>query len=175
MRNNFIYELGWAEFNYDHLYDICTDQVTYESRRLLPHQRRVSDDPYMSSLREKYPFLGSIFNIYYIKNGLPIHIDAKRKCALNIPIRNCEFSDTIWWKSIEEEKLQYDYTKVAHIVENSVEEIYRSTLSVPTLINTTIPHSVVNRGSGVRITISWGITWETDYEQACREFDEFRS
>lgn len=169
MKNNYVFELDWLEFDYDALYRVCTTPPERDSG-ILPYQRHVDSDPYMKAVQEQYPFLGKLFNIYSVRNSLPVHIDAKRKSVVNIPVRNTSDSSTIWYEMEDKMMTVYDASKVAHIVQNPLKEIYRHTLNVPTLIDVTIPHSVENRSSEPRITISWGISDKIEYEQACRLF-----
>lgn len=78
-----------------------------------------------------------------------IHIDniPPRHCALNFPIAKCEDVPIIWYRG-EGEKVDYQmprYVVDISITEpGTVEEIDRVTLTVPTLINTSIWHSVDN-------------------------------
>lgn len=173
MRTDYFFELDWMELDYDSLYQVCLSP-SKESRKLLPHQRYVSDDKYMQAIRDKYPFMGSLFNIYFIKNGLPIHIDAKRKCALNIPVKNTQDSSTIWYHNSDTIKTEYDPQMVVHTVKTTVNEECRMTLSKPTLMKIDVPHSVENKSREPRVTISWALPMDIDYEEACRLFNHAR-
>lgn len=171
MHNHYCLELDCMDLDYESLYAICYDPSS-KSRNLLPHQRYVSDDKYMQRIRERYPFMGSLFNVYFLKSGLPIHIDAKRSCAVNIPVQNTENSSTIWYSHPESPSTDYDPKLVVYRISSKVNEEYRMTLRKPTLMNITIPHSVENRSPEPRVTISWGLSRDINYETACRLFEQ---
>lgn len=160
--NDCIFEID-VDLNLDHLSDLAFKQQTNS----LEYQNLVSNDLYLTDLKKQFPFLSSKYNTYFLKPGavLPIHIDAKRSCALNIPISNVDKSYTMFYKHIEEPKLEYVQEWIYHKVNSKVEEIFRFTLSKPTLINNAIPHSVVNYSDKTRIIISWSIMPEYSFNE----------
>jgi hypothetical protein len=123
------------------------------------HHRFVKDDLYLTQIRNKYPFLSGVFNVYkHPPNySVPIHIDADRFCAINIPICNTDQSSTIFYHKNQNTEIEYDSHRILNLVKSPVEECFRFTLTKPTLINTTYPHSVVNNSSETRIIISWSV------------------
>jgi hypothetical protein len=141
--------------------DILTD-IAISSRPLkdlAAHHRLVKDFPYMTQLKNKYPFLSTVFNVYKHPSGysVPIHIDADRFCAINIPICNTEHSETIFYVMNNDVEVKYDSKRILNQINSGVTECFRFTLLKPTIIDTTKPHSVVNYGSETRIIISWSV------------------
>ncbi len=171
MNKDYCLELDCMELDHDSLLQICHNP-SIKSSNLLPHQRYVSDDKYMQRIRDRYPFMGSLFNVYFLNSGLPVHVDAKRVCAVNIPVQNTENSSTIWYSLCEPIYSDYDPMLVAHRIKSKVKEEFRMTLMKPTLMNISVPHSVENRSGEPRITISWGLSRDITYETACRLFNE---
>ena len=92
-------------------------------------------------------------------NKRPIHIDAGRRKALNIPILNCDIISTTYFYDQPSpfrnriEPIQEYQISIVHRVLVLMDEF---SLTNPTIINTSIPHSVVNNGSGHRVIMSWG-------------------
>ena len=125
---------------------------------ILPHQRLVKDDAYMSEIRSLYNFLSPVYNIYSTRpfNSMPPHIDAKRKCAINIPVQNTENTDTVFYTGDQMES-EYVHACVYHLIKSPITETFKFSLSGPTLINNTVPHSVINNTDKERIIISWSI------------------
>lgn len=134
---------------------------------IAPHHRLVKDFSYLSDLQRKYPFLSGVFNVYKHPAGysVPIHIDAGRFCAINIPICNTEHSSTIFYNLDNDAQIQYDSKRILNQITSGVTECFRFTLTEPTLINTTKPHSVINTGSETRIIISWSVLKPITFEQ----------
>jgi hypothetical protein len=135
---------------------------------LKPHQRLVENNPSLVLLRKKFPFLGSIYNIYVFppKIGLPVHIDSFRKCAINFPIKNTLESTTIFYKSDEPLSLKHVESKSYDLVLSNKTEVFRFTLEHPTLINNMIPHNAMNFSTSPRVVLSWGIDNNIDYNTA---------
>lgn len=143
-----------------------------QGTKLLPHQNNVEQDQYLLSVKNKYPFLGSIFNVYRLppKTKMMIHIDAKRNAAINIPISGVENSFTIFYKFIGEPKLKFIDRQVLYMVDSPVEEIFRFNLKNPTLINNSIPHNVDNFGNDIRIIFSWSIQHQYSFSDIQKYF-----
>ena len=137
------------------------------------HQRLVADDEYLSSIKEKFPFLSSLYNIYNTKEIIPLHIDSARACAFNIPIDNTQDSDTIFYSSLEDISLEYDENNSLHKVNSNVKEIFKFTLTEPTLIDNSIPHMVINRSSKNRIVLSWSVNHEHSFLDTVELFKKF--
>lgn len=149
-------------------------KLAFESKRILGrpnHHRLVSDDSYLSGIKEKYWFLSPIYNVYKFTE-LPIHIDAGRNCTLNIPLTNTEFTETIVY-----EKVKTDFTYIAdavlHRLDNTsnLKFLYKFSLCRPTLFNTTFPHQVMCNGYE-RISISWSVLSQYTFHQAINFFKE---
>lgn len=164
IKNKFIHELD-IDLDIDYLYNITVNNNTING--LPSHHRIVCEDAYLTTIKNKYPFLSSIFNVYKHAPGysLPIHIDADRFCALNIPISNTENSSTIFYNKPDNVTLEYDSERILNRVKTSVEECFRFTLRKPTLINTTYPHNVVNNGPHTRIIISWSVLKPISFQE----------
>jgi hypothetical protein len=130
-------------------------------------QQLIDQDPYLKNLKLAYPFLSPKFNIYFSdpKSEIPLHIDAKRNCALNIPLENTVDSHTIFYKFIEDPKLTYNSKWIFNEINSKVEETFRFTLMKPTLINNAVPHSVLNYGDKRRIVLSWSILPEYTFNE----------
>jgi hypothetical protein len=138
-------------------------------KNLKAHQFLVNDFPYLKNLHVQFPFLASIFNIYYDTPGrhIPLHIDAGRKCAINIPIMGTENTWTVFYKLINSDSdLPYnDGLVVYDVSENQAEEVFRFTLARPTLVNTgSAPHKVENNSAVNRIIISWSVLPEFTFQ-----------
>jgi hypothetical protein len=122
----------------------------------------INDDPYLKSIQEKFPFLGSWLNIYHTPpNGyIPFHIDGHRKAAFNIPIQDCnETSQTIWYEPLPgtEFSIWYKEDERHYRVEGERVEAYRFALVRPTLIRNDVAHDVKRfNATGTRIIASWG-------------------
>ena len=126
---------------------------------LASHQRMVSSSEYLSQLKTQFPFLSNLYNIYKSPQSFitPVHIDYHRNCAINIPISNTENSHTVFYKLLDPIQLRYIPERVYNLVESSMTEIFRFTLTEPTLINTKLPHGVLDSGDHHRIIMSWSV------------------
>jgi hypothetical protein len=174
IRNEFIYELG-IDFDLDYIKDLVLNKKPNKVPGLADHHRRVRDDEYMTSLKEKYPCLSEIYNIYVLPKGLgiPMHIDKDRKSALNIPIQGTESTDTVFFKVEGDLEIVYDEKRIYNLVKSSVSEVFRNTLSRPLLINNSIPHRVVNRDlENIRISVSWSMLPDVTFDEAIKIFNE---
>lgn len=132
---------------------------------LKTHQRYVSNESYLFELKNTYPFLSNLYNIYPTPAGynVPIHICPGRGCALNIPIQYTEDSYTVFYEPKDELKVTYSVPRVYEIIESEMLEVYRYTLTEPVIMNTLLPHSVFGGPAKTRIIMSWSIT--TSYEE----------
>jgi hypothetical protein len=86
-----------------------------------------------------------------------VHVDAARNCALNIPIINTENSHTIFYKTNNNLETKEISKRVYHLISSEVSEVFRFTLTEPTLINTKMPHGVLDSGNQNRIIMSWSV------------------
>jgi hypothetical protein len=158
------------DLDYEYLRNLVYTSKPIEGRP--NHHRLVSDDEYMTTIRNKYTFLSTIYSVYRMVDGLPVHVDAARQCTLNIPLVNTENSTTIVYEPIVSETV-HDRNTVIHIIpdRDKLIETFRFTLDRPTLFNTTMPHEVVQH-SGERISISWSVSAEIGFEEAIQLFSE---
>ena len=156
--NDFVYEPSIV-LDMDYLKTMVAEQQYAIKQGLATHQRYVNEIPYLNSIREKLPFLSAVFNIYTTRPnaGIVMHTDAKRSCAFNIPIANTENSTTAFYEFAEEPKLIYNERFVFNEVRSRVNEMFKFTLTVPTLINNSGPHEVKNLGNKNRVIISWSV------------------
>jgi len=133
---------------------------------LATHQRYVDKEPYLVELRNQFPFLGNLYNIYNTRWDYvtPVHIDSNRCCALNIPIENVEGSYTVYYKLNTELVSNLIPDRAYNIVKSENTEAFRFTLEQPTIINTKIPHNIIhNTTKANRIVMSWSI--DLPYEE----------
>ena len=160
MNNEYIFT-PTLDIDLEKIKEIALRRLSMPIEGMAVHQRNVSDEPYLVEVKEKYPFLGKIYNIYptLADAVIPIHICPGRGCGLNFPIQYTTESHTIFYKfitdnytSLGHEDKVYDTFNPAH-----VEEVFRYTLEVPTLMNTRIPHSVISGPNEQRIILSWSI------------------
>jgi hypothetical protein len=165
INNDYVYELI-DNFDTTYLKEIIHKMKT--NYALLPHQNLVDHDSYLSSIRKKYPFLSSLFNVYQTAPGrsIPLHIDSKRNCALNIPIMNTECSYTIFYKFKEDTDIELKHVpeRVYDLIESPVEETFKFTLNKPSLVNNSVPHKMLNFGDKTRIIISWSVQEQYSFE-----------
>jgi len=149
--------------------------VSNNADGLKSHQRLVKDNPSLSALQEKFPFLGSIYNIYVFPpgQGLPVHIDSARKCAINIPISNTLDSTTVFYKLEEPVVLEHVAERVYDKVISNKIEVFRFTLTHPTLINNTVAHSATNYSDKPRVVLSWGLNKDIDFNIAKELLSEY--
>lgn len=168
---NYIYETE-LNLDMDELRKIVDNDSRYKTQ--YAHHRLVKNNQYLSHIKEKLPFLSPVYNIYYFEAGriVPTHIDGDRYCALNIPVYNTEDSHTIFYESSDSHELQYDENRILYYVKNEVKETFRFTLTKPTVINTTLPHGVINNGIHTRVIISWSFIKPTTFDQAKRILQE---
>ena len=165
--NDYICELD-LNIDIPYIKDLVVRQLNVTKQGLAGHQRLVRDDPYLTSIREKIPFLSTTWNIYVTapRARIVLHTDAKRNCAFNIPIANTENSKTNFYEFIEEPKLIYNERFVFSEVRSRVKQVYSYTAIRPLLINNSGPHEVVHDGPGHRIIMSWSIKQDITYFEA---------
>jgi hypothetical protein len=163
--NDFVFELS-IDLDFKKIKDIVLENQFNIIENIASHQRLVKDSEYLSSMRDKYPFLCKEYNIYTIqgKRNIPIHIDAERSCALNIPIENTRHTSTIFYQLEDDTELEYVESRVYNLVKTPVKEIFRFSLIKPTIINNKVPHSVINYTANPRIVLSWSIQKEYDFK-----------
>lgn len=145
----------------------------YTSGDLKNHQRKVDLDPYLKSIREQFPILSPVWNVYdFIGNWiLPTHIDAKRQAAFNIPLIGGEFSNTCFYVETGHNERKYDDKKVVYWINENIKEDFKFTLTRPTLIDNSVPHSVIN-GPSRRLIISWSTIDGVSFEEAKEYFKQ---
>ena len=147
-------------------------QIVYRRlNRFIPntatHHRLVKDEPYLVSLKNKYPFFSDIYNIYPTRPSYvtPIHICPNRSCALNIPIQYTEDSYTTFYEIDESTEISYNEERIYDVIESGAKEVFQYTLTEPVIMNTLLPHGVVGGPKNTRIIMSWSITFDVTYEQ----------
>jgi hypothetical protein len=98
----------------------------------------------------------------------PIHVDAlewKDRCyGLNLPILNCEDSDTVWYDAEVIDKMptnEQDRRNVARLcIAETAKEVCRMPASTPAWINVSIPHRPESKHTNLRAVISARFTPE---------------
>jgi hypothetical protein len=151
---------------------VFESQFNVDSKLSAAHHRNVANHPYLQEIKSRYNFLSDTYNIYTLpgKKIIPLHVDAHRSAAFNIPIKNTKESKTIFYEYIEEPILEYDPKNIFNRIRSNVKEIFKFTLLEPTLINNSIPHMVVNDSSEPRIILSWSIQKELKFEDIRDKF-----
>lgn len=172
IRNEYIYELD-IELDMKYLTDLVMKKQDASVAGRAKHHRMVCDDPYMSSIKERYPLLSDVYNIYPLPSysEIPLHIDSSRSCAFNIPISGTENTYTVFYKEAETLKLEYDEKRIYNLVRSQVKEVFRNTLLRPLLINNTTPHKVINNKSTMRLSLSWSLSTTVTFQQAIECFN----
>lgn len=172
INNDYVYEIGY-DFDIAYLEKLILSYAS-KSKDLKRHQRLVGDDAYLHSLKEKFPLLSSIWNYYdmFPFSNLFPHIDTKRFCALNIPVKGTTSSVTSFYKLTADPKLRYDSDRVLNWVDSDLEKVYEFELTRPTLIKNDVPHSVVN-GPHRRIILSWSVSTDFKFDEAKNFFQSY--
>lgn len=154
------------DFDLKLLQEIATRNIDKLYPDLKTHQRKIDDEPYLVKLREKYPFLSRLYNVYTTSAGYltPIHICPGRGCALNIPVIYTEDSHTIFYELKGDVCKKYSEERIYEIIESDAVEVYRYTLDSPVIMNTQLPHGVVGGPKRSRTIMSWSIELDYDYE-----------
>jgi hypothetical protein len=128
-------------------------------------------------------FKGFILIIAFPGNQLPIHIDDNKdnvnQIGLNLPVRNCENSYTVWYKNLgPAEFLDPDYSGNVDTFNQApqwntidAEEITRVEITKPLWINSGVPHTAVSYNSGIRIAIS--LRFDTLLQKILKKSNEF--
>ncbi len=122
------------------------------------HQYMVTDYPYLQQIQKAIPILGWRWNIYKFQpnKGLGVHVDARRRACINIPISGFDTSVTTFYREQSNMATVYDPVKVLYNVQDSLEKVFSFTLRRPTLFRNTVPHSAY-AGDEERVIISWGL------------------
>lgn len=162
--NEYAFETN-LEFDLPYLEQLVSNAI--KTNNIKKHQRLVSQDHYLKSIKDQFPFLSPIWNFYDIFPfmHLPPHIDAARTCALNIPIRGTDGSSTIFYEPASELKLRYDEGRVLDWVDSDLKEVFKFELTKPTLIRNNLPHAVLN-GPNKRLILSWSVVTDYTFDQA---------
>jgi hypothetical protein len=167
INNEYICELS-IDFDVEYLLNLINNYK--QDLSLLKHQRLVTNDQYLTSIQSKFQILSPIWNFYDFEPNkiLGCHIDSERSCALNIPLKGTEQSTTTFYNLPNTVDLEYDDKRKLNWVRDCNNKVFEFTLTRPTLIKNSVPHSVIN-GPARRIIMSWSITKGITFEEA-REF-----
>jgi hypothetical protein len=142
----------------------------------------VDDDVNFKTIKRKYPKLSSTLKLMKCSKGSWLtHVDKHRISAINIPVFNCD-----------ETKITRFFTGGQEVesIEGSFGEIYREwksneyltyikdaenlfdhILTVPTLVNTSKPHNIINNSNSIRVMLSW--EYQDTFENAEADFERF--
>jgi hypothetical protein len=162
LSNQFVHELDSSLINLSYIRTLALKQLEKETVTDGYTRINVSDDQYLSEIRSRFPFLTDWFNVYQMgpNGGTPVHIDAHRKAAFNIPIEGCDTtSAVVYYDSADgnEIKKWYKENERHYRVTSQLKEIYRFSMVLPTLVRNDIPHSVERaNGKTRRVIGSWG-------------------
>jgi hypothetical protein len=98
------------------------------------------------------------------ENGkeFPIHVDSldwEHRCyGLNLPILNCEHSDTVWYDAEIIDSLvtdNYDNRNAARLCKSAgAKELCRMPATTTAWVNVSIPHRPESKNTNLRVTIS---------------------
>lgn len=134
-----------------------------------------TQDPYLKTVLEQFPFIGGWLNIYHTKpdGAIPLHVDGHRLAAFNIPISGCdETSQTIYYEPVGEIEKVYKEDERHYRINGKMKEVYRFALTRPALIRNDVPHDVKRyNATGTRIIASWGVGGS--YEECKQKFKEY--
>ncbi len=166
MNNRYIFYPN-MDLDLDKLREICLRRNKQNIPGMATHHRLVEDEPYLIDLRNKYPFLSPIYNIYTTPAGYitPVHVCPNRSCALNIPIEYTEDSHTVFYEIPEDNSSQYNKQRIYHVINTKGTEVFRYTLDRPVVMNTLLPHGVFGGPKRDRTIMSWSITFDYTYDQ----------
>jgi len=130
---------------------------------------QVNDHSYLKGVRDKFPKLFDHLKLFKCGNGpWPIHIDRLRDTALNIPVINCNETKLTNFYSddgvVAEEVTCYfgkEYRtwksqKYSIYITNASLSYSHSLTNKPVIINTSVPHNIVNHNDEPRLIWSWG-------------------
>jgi hypothetical protein len=165
--NEYICEFNF-EFDIDYLYKLIQSELLKQPPpNLKPHQRYVVDDSYLSDIKQKYPLLSKVWNFYIFppNQGLKPHIDAARKCALNIPISGVNRSITTFYRQDANLELTHHERGVLNWVDGNLEKTFEFEIRMPTLVRNDVPHGAIS-GNQQRIIVSWSVDPKYTFQQA---------
>jgi hypothetical protein len=168
INNKYVFELD-VKFNTDELIKIVNNRKVSGLRS---HQQNAADYEYTNYLYNKHhKILGKIWNYYHLTphTGFRKHIDARRPTALNIPLYGHEGSTTKFYE-MPTDGLEYNDRMIAYDITKEVQETFSFTLTNPSIINVSEPHSVES-GPQDRLIISWGIV--VGFEEAKQYINEY--
>lgn len=171
IRNKYLYELD-IELDMEYLTKLIISKQDEKILGKASHHRLVSDDAYMTSLKQRYPLLSPVYNIYPLPPHIeiPLHVDTDRSCAFNIPIQGTAGTYTIFYETIGDLVTEHDSRRIYDLIKSPVKEVFRNTLARPLLINNSIPHKVTNDKDTMRITLSWSLQKGVSFDQAIECF-----
>ena len=135
----------------------------------------VTDEPYLETIQKKFPFLSDSFSIFTLNTDMKIHVDTHRKACINFIYPNGSKSYTKLYNVVTENPL------IEHIPEYRINlykeedllEVFKFELNSTALFNTNIPHTVNLVNNIQRITLSWPITQEYDFEYCKGKIKEY--
>lgn len=134
-----------------------------------------TQDSYLQSVMDMFPFLGGWLNIYHTgpEGYIPLHIDGHRLAAFNLPITGCdETSQTIYYEPVGEMEKVYKEDERHYRVHGEMKEVYRFALVAPALIRNDVAHDVKRyNATGTRIIASWGVGGT--FEECVLKFKEY--
>ena len=168
INNKYVFELD-VKFNTTEFISIINNLKISGLRQ---HQQNAVDYEYTNYLFQKHKtILGSVWNYYFLTpyTGFRKHIDAKRAATLNIPLYGHEGSTTKFYE-MPADGLEYNDKMIAYDVNGPVKETFSFTLTSPSFINVTEPHSVKS-GPHDRLILSWGLA--VGFEEAKQYFNEY--
>lgn len=171
--NFYVYETPDDMIDVDYICSIVneklkTDFVTKGYVRI-----DATQDTYLSSVMEKYSFLGGWLNVYHTPpmGYIPLHIDGHRLAAFNIPVSGCDqTSQTIYYEPSDGKLIKVYKEDERHfrLKNTNMKEVYRFSLRRPTLIRNDVSHDVKRfNATETRVIASWGCAGT--FEE-CRDF-----
>lgn len=154
------------------------------SLRFTDENDLVADNyPVLKKFRDRHPRLISVLKLYKVEPGLcAAHLDNHRQCALNIPVFNCNDGTLTRfyknYKTVSEKWLEsfgahgpatwYSDDYITYI--DGGELAYQFSLTAPTIMNTTIPHDILNTTKTYRLMWSWSFEPDCSFSNAVENF-----
>lgn len=124
----------------------------------------VSETPELWTLKKSLSFMSEQISVFRVEANetWPIHVDVNsrgrvdRRSVLNLPLFVSPFdADTVYYRALVDRTDDAD-PRYRQFYPQDVEEIERFSVDGPTIMDVTVPHSVINKENRPRLMLSWG-------------------
>lgn len=146
------------------------DAYCWYKRSALPAYVRTEKDGLFADLRARFPFMlhAVAFLGYAPGAGTPVHIDYKRKAAINICVggwQEASWGVTSFYESDASGTLDLTYNSI-NVPDSAARKVFEFRMTRPVLLNVARLHSIRMdpRAPGPRRLVSWGV--DLPFEQA---------